>query len=214
MSAHANPNADRPPVLAPCLEVFEGLEPHAVVERFRAGIQALDPRVLDMTDEQADRWFEADEGVGLWSCRALLTHLMDAELLFTTRLRRILVEDGPVFENWDEHTFLDSRLCRAGEDSLLMPTGALVAALHTLRQTLATVLVQLGPADWDRRAMTPYQGEVAFLQILRYATFHIEHHAAFLNAKVNAVLGPAQAAEADGAWEGCGEGCGCVSNSE
>lgn len=198
------------PVLAPCLDVFEALSPHGVVERFRAGLAALDPRVLEMSDEQADRWFEPAEGVGQWSCRALLTHLMDADVLYTMRLRRTLAEEAPVFENWDEHAFLDSRLCRPGESSLLMPTGALVATLHTLRQTLATVLVQLSEDDWERKAMNPYLGEVTMLQMLRYVSWHLEHHAAFMNAKVNLVLGPREETAGE-QWGGCGEGCACAS---
>ena len=214
MTTNTASNNDPASVVAPCLDIFDALEPHALVERYRAGVQALEPRVLELSDQQADRQFTSDDGLGLWSCRTLLTHLMDAELLFTTRLRRILVEDGPIFENWDEHAFIDSRLCQPGESSLLMPVGAIVAAIHTIRQTLATVLVQLQPEDWQRRAMTPYQGEVTFLEILRYATFHIEHHAAFMNAKVNAILGPAEDSTVNSGSGGCGEGCSCVKENQ
>ena len=196
-------------VMAPCRDVFDALGPHAVVERYRNGLAALDPRVLDMPDEQADRWFEQSEGVGLWSSRALLTNLMDAETLYAMRLRRTLAEENPVFENWDEHAFLDSRLSRPGADSLLMPCGACVAMLHTMRQTMATVLVQLTDEDWDRRAMNPYLGEVTMLEMVRYTTWHLEHHAAYLNAKVTLLLGPAQAG--DESFAGCGEGCACAS---
>tara|TARA_E500000318_G_scaffold44359_1_gene41952 strand:+ start:237 stop:881 length:645 start_codon:yes stop_codon:yes gene_type:complete len=198
-------------VAAPCLEVFSALTPHAIVERYRNGLVALDPRVLEMDDDVADRWFEPQDHVGLWSARALLTHLMDVEILNAMRIRRVLAEENPVFENWDEHAFLDSRLSRPGPDALLMPSGACVATVHTLRQTLASMLVQLSPEDWERKAMTPYQGEVTLLDIVRYVTWHLEHHAAFLNAKVNLVLGPA--AEGDTSFEGCGEGCACASQS-
>jgi hypothetical protein len=196
------------PVQAPCREIFDGMAAHQVVERFRNGLAAIDPRVLEMPDDQADAWFGDSDGVGLWSCRALLTHLMDAEILYAMRLRRTIAEDNPVFENWDEHAFLDSRLCRPGDRSLLMPTGALVATIHTLRQTLATVLVQLDDEDWERRAMNPFLGEVSLLDMVRHACWHLEHHAAYLNAKVTRLLGPAMGA--DSKWGGCGEGCACV----
>ena len=198
-------------VMAPCQDVFAALGAHAIVERYRNGLAALDPRVLDMPDEQADRWFEQSEGVGLWSPRALLTHLMDAETLYAMRLRRTLAEEAPGFENWDEHAFLDSRLSRPGTDSLLMPCGACVAMLHTMRQTMATVLVQLNDEDWDRRAMNPYLGEVALLEMVRYVTWHLEHHAAYLNAKVTLVLGPAKVGEET--FAGCGEDCACASQN-
>lgn len=211
MTPPSNP-ASPATINAPCLDVFEKMGPHAIVERYRNGLASFDPRVLEMPDEQSDRWFEEGEGVGLWSCRALLTHLMDTEILYAMRIRRTLAEENPVFENWDEHAFLDSRLSRPGAESLLMPSGACVATLHTLRQTMATVLVQLAESDWDRLAMNPYLGEVSLLAMLRYLTWHLEHHAAYLNAKVTAVLGPAS--EAEQSFGGCGEGCGCVSNAQ
>ena len=133
---------------------------------------------------------------------------MDVETLNAMRFRRTIAEDCPVFENWDEHAFLDSRLSRPGPASLLMPTGACVATVHTLRQTLATMLVQLTGEDWDRRAMSPYLGETTLLEMVRYVTWHLEHHAAYLNAKVGALLGPAPDDETS--FAGCGEGCGCV----
>ena len=209
---NSQPTSSQTTVAAPCLDLFDSLGPHEIVERYRVGLTALDPRVLDMSDEQADRWFAADSGVGLWSCRALLTHLMDAEILYAMRFRRTLAEDNPVFENWDEDAFMDSRLCRPGSQSLLMPTGAVVATLHTLRQTLATVLVQMTPEDWERKAMSPYLGEASFLTMLRYISWHFEHHAAFLNGKVNSVLGPA--ADAAEQQSGCGEGCSCVGGND
>lgn len=196
----------------PCPEVFEGLDEHALVERYRLVIQRLDPRVLDLSDTELDRAWDPSSGVGAWACRSLLTHLMDTELLFTMRIRRVIAEDCPVFELWDEDAFERSRLSRPGPGSLLMPAGALLAASHTLRQTLATVLVQLTPEDWSRRAMHPVRGEMTLRALVAYACWHFEHHAAFLNGKVTALRGAG--ADPASAWAGggggCGEGCGCA----
>jgi hypothetical protein len=195
----------------PCRDLFDRLTPHGLIERYRLAVQHLDPRVLDLDDTGLDRWFGPEEGVGSWSCRALLTHLMDTELLFTMRIRRVLAEDCPVFENWDEQAFLDSRLSRPGPEALLMPPGALIASAHTLRQTLATVLVQLTDADWERPAMSAYLGEVTLRRLIAYACWHFEHHAAFLGGKVTHLLGPAPEGEG---WGGCGEGCSCAGSKD
>ncbi len=212
MTTHPTSSDETGPIPAPCPEVFESLPPHGVVERFRNALAAIDPRVLEMPDEQADRWFAPEENLGRWSCRALLTHLMDADILYAMRLRRTIAEDNPVFENWDEEAFLSSRLCTPGDRSLLMPVGALVATIHTLRQTLGTVLVQLDDADWSRRAMNPHLGEVTLIEMLRHVCWHFEHHAAYLNAKVERLLGPAS--EGASGWGGCGEGCTCAGDSK
>jgi len=200
-------------VTSPCFELFEGLAAHELIGRYRSGVERIDPRVLDLPDEALDRPFAADSGVGTWSSRALVIHLMDVELLNTMRLRRTIVEDSPVLEPWDEHAFLDSRLSVASPDALLMPAGACLAVLHTLRQTNATVLVQLSDADWNRRAMTPLQGETTFRAMMNYLTWHLEHHAAFLRGKLDALLGPAPRPEPIQAG-GCGAGCACVGKAD
>jgi hypothetical protein len=190
-------------------EHFDAIEPANLVERYRAGPQRLDPRVFELTDDRLDRVFGPEEGVGLWSCRALLTHLMDTELLYVMRLRRAIAEDCPVFENFDERAFLDSRLSRPGPESLLLPPGAAVAMVHTARQATAVMLMQLTPEDWERRAMNPYLGESTIREMVAYICWHFEHHSAFLSAKTTAMLGPAPECE-DRARGGCGAGCTCV----
>lgn len=197
-------------VTPPCPEVFDGLDDHALVERYRQVIQRLDPRVLDLSDEELDRPWDSASGVGAWACRSLLTHLMDTELLFTMRIRRVIAEESPVFELWDEDAFERSRLSRPGPGSLLMPAGALLAASHTLRQTLATVLVQLTPEDWERRAMHPVRGAMTLRGLVAYACWHFEHHGAFLNGKVTALRGVGEDPASAWGGGGCGEGCACA----
>lgn len=187
----------------PCRDFFDRADPPVLVDHYRAGTSRLDMRVVELTDADLDRAF--DPPAGRWSCRTLLTHLMDTEMLFTMRLRRMLAEDNPVFEPWDEHAFLNSRFCRPGADSLLMPAGALLASVYTTRQTTATWLVQLSPDDWDRRALTPVNGEATTRAIVAYACWHLEHHASYLGAKLDTLLGPAP----DRPAGGCGAGCGC-----
>lgn len=203
--------AATPVAAAPCPEFFERLAPDELIARYRSAIERLDRRVLDLPDAELDRWPDPAEGVGQWSCRALLTHLMDVEILYAMRLRRVIAEDGPVFENWDEHAFLDSPLCRPGPGSVLMPAGACLAVIHTLRHTTAAVLVQLDEAGWARRGLNPYLGEVSLARMLAHLTWHLEHHGSFLKAKIDAVLGPAPAEDPGrAAGGGCGQGCACA----
>lgn len=203
-------------------EIF-ALETHDLIHRFRLAIESLDPRAFEMDDALLDRVWPADEGVGSWTCRALVCHLFDTDLLFHARLRRTLVEEAPVFEFFDEHAYLASPLygspsADGSRDGVRLPIGAMVASVHTLRQTLAAGLYQLSEADWHRKAMSPSAGEMSFREILVYATWHFEHHAAFLNAKIERMIGPrpepvaAACDNPEGAKPGgCGSGCGCAS---
>ena len=199
----------------PDLDEIRTLDTMMLVARLRLGLERVDPRAFEMEPESADRPWDPADGVGTWSCRALLAHLLDAELVYNYRIRRTLAEDGPVLENFDEHAFLASPLyggARENGSSVRTPMGAMAASIHALRQTLGATLYQLDDADWDRRAMHPDRGPVTVLDLVRLHTWHVEHHAAFLNAKVAKLLGPRPKggcgdAAANG---GCGEGCGCV----
>jgi len=181
--------------------------------RARSGVDRLDTRCLRVADDVLDRWYEPGEGVGLWSVRALLTHLMDVETLLGMRIRRMIAEDNPVFENWDEEGFIRSRLSRPGPDSALMPAGACVAVIHTLRQANAAVMIQLDEADWDRRALSPSLGETTLRAQYAYLVWHFEHHDVFLRAQLALVLGHGEET-AQPASGGCGAGCACYGPGE
>lgn len=210
-------------IALPSLDEVLALDPISLIGRGRAGMAHFDQRLFELTDEQLDGPFLASAGVGKWSCRALVTHLFDTEMMFTMRIRRVLAEDAPVFQVFDEHAFLDSPLSGMtgrgpGADPVRTPVGAMAASIHTLRQTMAATLYQLPEADWLRTGMHPERGPQRVRDLLSYDVWHLEHHAAYLNAKIVRMLGPAPApgereACADGAKPGgCGAGCGCVGN--
>ena len=64
------------------------------------------------------------------------------------------------------------------------PIGAFVAAVFTLRKWTVGWMRSLPEADWKRTALHPQRGEQTLRRILEYATWHLEHHAWFLRAKV------------------------------
>jgi len=201
-------------------EAFAALDRPTLVGRLRLGVELLDPRLFQMEPEGLDRVWDPAEGVGTWSCRALVAHLMDAELVYGYRIRRTLAEDGPVLENFDEHAFIASPLYgapRPDGSAIVTPMGAMAASIHALRMTLGAVLYQLDDDEWDRRAMHPLDGPVTVHDLVVTHAWHLEHHAVYANAKVEKLLGPLPEGWAEGAQNGaacspggCGAGCGCV----
>lgn len=167
----------------PKIEDFLAMTPAELLERFRIGVEAFDRRVLELSDEQLDMAWLPEAGVGRWPARILLGHLADAEVFFVGRMRRIVAEDGPVFEVWDENQFIDSNVYRD------QPVAAFVAAIHTLRKWIGPWLAGLPPEAFQRRAMHPVRGEQTLRMVLAYDTWHLEHHAWYLNAKVARLLG-------------------------
>lgn len=191
------------------VDEIAALEPAALVARMHHGVEGLDPRVFELDDAALDRAWEPASGVGAWPVRVLLGHLADAELVYAHRIRRTLAEDAPVLEIWDEQAFIDGGIYGGAPGGLRPPVGAHVAVIHTTRMWLAALLFQLDPDQWRRRAMHPEAGPMTTQDLAVYDCWHLEHHAAYLNAKVERLLGPRPAAEACQPG-GCGQGCACV----
>ena len=192
----------------PKVEEFFQLDDMALIARYRRGLEIFDRRLFELSDAQFDQAFLPEAGVGRWPIRVLVGHLADAELAFVHRMRRAVAERNPVFAPWDENAFIDAGLYAGGQH----PVAGFVAAIHTLRRWTAEWLMTLMPEELGRGGMHPERGPQTVRTILAYDTWHLEHHAAFLNAKVCRLLGPVPAEETvAGKSGGCGPSCGCRS---
>jgi hypothetical protein len=200
--AHSTPSYPPPEAYA-----LAALPTHELIARYRAGLEFFDSRVFELSDEQADMAFLPDTGVGQWPVRVLVGHLADAELAFTHRMRRAVAEDNPVVAPWDENAFIDAGLYAGGQH----PLPAFVAVIHTLRRWTAAWLMTLSDEQLERKVMHPERGVLTVRKQLATTTWHLEHHAKFLNAKICKLLGPAPAADesSSGSGGGCGANCGC-----
>lgn len=201
----------------PRREALAALSVPELVGRFRGGVERFDPRVFQLDAERADMSFLPEAGVGRLSCRALLAHLMDAELVYAFRIRRALAEESPLLELWDEQAFMDSPLYGGeGEATIRTPLGGMAATVHAIRMTMGATLYQLDNAQWQRRAMHPERGPMTVRDLVEVATWHIEHHAVYLNAKVFRFLGVPEQVDCDTAMKqgGCGAGCGCKAEAD
>jgi hypothetical protein len=186
-------------------EELARLTDRELIARYRRGLEILDPRVFELSDEQMDTAFLPDANVGLWPVRVLVGHLADAELAFTHRMRRAVAEEHPVLAVWDEDAFIDAGLYNGGQ----YPAAGFIAVLHTLRRWTAEWLLTLSPQQLARTALHPQRGEQSVRDIVVYTTWHLENHARYLNAKVCRMLGPAPTPEPAPAGGGCGPSCGC-----
>lgn len=170
----------------PKLDEFMSLPVGSLLERYRIGVENFDRRVVQLTDEQLDMAWLPTAGVGRWPCRVLLGHLADAELVFVARMRQMVAEDRPTFSVWDEDAFVDSGIYSGSK----RPIGAFIATIHTLRKWHAEWLATLEPAAFDRAALHPLSGAQTTRLVLTYATWHLEHHAWYLNAKIDRLMPP------------------------
>jgi len=179
-----------PPPLLPIAH-FNALAATDAVERYRSGVLLLNKSLLSMDDEALDTFFrpEADGGgVGRWSCRALVGHLADAEIVFAHRLRRAAAEENPIMPGWDADAMIDAGLYADEPRNIRMPVAGFVAVIHTTRKWMSEWLDTLPDAAWQRRLLHETRGEFTLRTMLDLATWHLEHHVWFLDRKL-ALLG-------------------------
>jgi hypothetical protein len=178
---------------SPPLSDFQALDPAALIERFAQGSSKFERRLLDLSDAQLDTCFRPEANVGRWSCRMLLGHIADADLVFAHRMRRAVAEENPVLAVWDENAFIDSGIYGDETTGKRLPVAGHVALIHTLRLWTADWLRTLDAKALELMALHPERGPQSVKLILTYATWHLEHHAWFLSRKLELLLGPKRA---------------------
>lgn len=122
------------------------------------------------TDAVAADVLDRAPAQGAWSVAQVLHHLADYEVLHTATLRRVLVEDTPVLQSWDQDAFAAdlSYDQRPAEDALTV-----VLALRVLNTRL---LAGLAPQAWNRRAQAPDGTELDLAGIAQAASAHLAAH--------------------------------------
>lgn len=166
----------------PATAEFAQLPLPDLLDRYAIGVNRLDRRVLELNDEELDTFFRPEAGVGRWSCRVLIGHLADTELVQVHRMRRIIGEHNPLFALWDENSFIDEGLY--SRDGVTLPVAGGVAVIHTLRMWAGDWLRSLPDEAWARTALHPEEGAQSLRAQLVKTTCHLEHHAWFLARKL------------------------------
>ena len=187
------------------------LDAPSLTARMLIGLEHFDPRVVELDSEQvAQAWLE-DTGVGTWPIRVLIGHLADTEIVLAHRIRRIIAEDKPTLALWDEHAFIDGGLYGCTDGShLIPPMGGDLAMIHTTRSWLVALLMQLDESQWERTGLHPTNGPTSIRTIANSHCWHLEHHAWYLNAKIEKIAGPLPERAPCDENGGCGSGsCAC-----
>src|ERR1700675_4862329 len=81
---------------------------------------------------------------GEWSAREVVHHLADSETISGIRLRRLLAEDNPQVQGYDEAEY--ARRLRYQK----RPMAPALRAFEAARATTAQVIDDMSNADWKR----------------------------------------------------------------
>ena len=108
---------------------------------------------------------------GKWSAAEIVQHLADSEMTSAIRLRRLLVEDKPVIQGYDQDLFA-TRLLYNERDS-----APAMEAFRGARATTAQLLERMSDADWLREGTHTESGRYTAEDWLEIYAAHAHGHA-------------------------------------
>lgn len=144
-----------------------------LIDRYACGGAILGYAVTGLSPEQET----AHPGPGAWSIAQLVTHLLDSDLVFSDRMKRVIAENDPVLQAFDENAWME----RLGGES--MPVEEAVNLVVANRQWMTRILRRLDDADFARAGQHSELGRITLAEVVAKATNHVDHHLRFLYVK-------------------------------
>ncbi|HYR76495.1 MAG TPA: DinB family protein [Pyrinomonadaceae bacterium] len=108
---------------------------------------------------------------GKWSAAEIVHHLADSETTSAIRLRRLLVEDNPLIQGYDQDAFA-ARLNYNKRDM-----GPALDAFRSARATTAQLLDSMSDDDWRREGTHSESGSYTAEDWLAIYAAHAHNHA-------------------------------------
>ena len=143
-------------------------ERQQLIEKYSAGYQ----EVMNALDGFPAESLAAHPIPGKWSAREIVHHLADSESASAIRLRRLLVEDKPLIQGYDQEQFA-SKL-RYNERDM----APALEAFRSARATTAQLLSLMSEEEWKREGVHSESGRYTVEDWLAIYAAHAHNHAA------------------------------------
>lgn len=140
-------------------------ERQALLDRYAAGYAAVVDALAGADDAELDR-----HGPTGWSARMVVHHLADSESMAAIRVRRLVAEDDPVIQGYDEPTWAERLHYDRPIAASLAVVGAVRAASHQLLESLTE-------AEWQRAGTHSESGAYSVDRWLSIYAKHCHEHA-------------------------------------
>ncbi len=147
---------------------MEEKERRELIMRYAAGYD----EVVDALDGFPKPALTAHPMAGKWSAAEIVHHLADSEMTSAIRLRRLLVEDKPVIQGYDQDLFAT----RLGYNQREIAPA--LEAFRSARSTTVQLLEVMGEDDWAREGTHTESGRYTAEDWLRIYAGHAHNHAA------------------------------------
>jgi DinB family protein len=137
----------------------------ALIGSYRDGHRAVMKALDGLREDELDR-SASDE----WTPRMIAHHLADSEMTSAIRLRRLIAEDDPVIDGYDEVEFAK----RLTSDRPIEPS---LEAMRWARESTAQILERLSEEEWQRAGTHSESGPYSVEDWLTIYANHGHDHA-------------------------------------
>ncbi len=124
-------------------------------------------RIFESTSQETLSYKESSDK---WSPKEILGHLIDVELVFHYRLKKIIEEDKPALANFNQNIWVEEQQYNHWD------TAILVNSLLALRRNLVFWLGRIREDQWEREGMHSKRGLITFRSIVELLISHLKHH--------------------------------------
>lgn len=138
-----------------------------LLERFRRGPELVAAALTGAAGQEVDYRPAPDQ----WSVRQIVAHLSDSEIGGAFRFRRVVAEDNPTIEAYDQNAWAE-RL-----DYGKRKYSASLESFRRIRAENYDLLKDLPPEAFERTAQHTKRGAMTLLELLRIYVAHPEKHA-------------------------------------
>ena len=140
-------------------------ERETLLARYATGFDEVASAVEGASEADLDR-----HGPTGWSARQVVHHLADSETMAATRVRRLVADDDPVIQGYDEPVWAERLHYDRPIEASLALVGAVRAASHELLTNLTT-------DEWDRVGVHSESGAYSVDSWLEIYADHCHEHA-------------------------------------
>jgi hypothetical protein len=144
-----------------------------LLERFRRGAEMVAVSITGAAGAELD--FAPEPGK--WSIRQIVAHLSDAEIVGAMRLRRVIAEDQPKLEAFDQDAWTSNL------DYARRKTSQALETFRRIRAENYELLKEVPEAAFARTGIHSERGPLTLKQLLLGYAEHAENHAAQLRTR-------------------------------
>jgi hypothetical protein len=105
-----------------------------------------------------------------WSIKEVIVHVGDAEMVAVHRMKKVIAEDNPLLLKFDPD------LWSARLDYVSLDMQLYLDIFKGLRQGMASILINLTEADWQRTGIHNVSGKLTLFDIVSMFVGHVERH--------------------------------------